>query len=159
MILHFLTIPEIQERWLRLRNLPDHPYYHPEGTTFQHILKVYNRATKTSNINLIFTSLIHDICKADSGYWKEYEGVQYWSNPDHPKQAYDLLMFCDDLKFYIWTQQGNYKLIADICLYHQQVKELTDYTRFLRRQLQGDTELLNYLLAFRELDDMINRYA
>ena len=158
MILHFLTIPEITERWLRLRNLPDHPLYHPEGTTFQHILKVYNKATKAGYINLVFAALIHDICKADSGYWKEYEGIQYWSNPDHPQQAYDLLMACDELKFYIWTQQGDYNLIANICLYHQQVKEMTDTTKFLRRQLQGDNLLLGYLLAFRTLDDMINRY-
>lgn len=172
MILHFLTIPGIQERWLKLRNLPDHPLYHPAvipernncqselpvltgETTFQHILIVYNKACKTRDVNLIFAALVHDICKADSGYWKDYKGVQYWSNPDHPKQAYDLLMNCDDLKYLIWCSNGDYNLVADICLYHQQVKEMTDTTKFARKR--GNV-LLNYLLAFRELDDMINRY-
>lgn len=158
MILHFLTIPEITERWLRLRNLPDHPLYHPEGTTLQHIFKVYNKSCKTKNVNLIFAALIHDICKADTGDWKEYKDVQYWSNPDHPKQAYDLLLSCDDLKYYIWTQKGDYNLIAKICLWHQAIKDTEDTNKFLRRQLQGDTELLSYLLVFRQLDDMVNRY-
>lgn len=146
------------ERWLAVMNLPDHPLYHPEKTTFKHIIKVYEKACKLGNINLIFAALIHDICKRDSGEWKEYEGIKYWSNPDHPVQAYNLIMNNDDLKFYIWVSGGNYELVANICLHHMTVKFMEDEKRYLRRQLQGDTELYSYLLAFRKLDDMLKRY-
>lgn len=134
----------IIEKLKLLDTITDHPMYHPEGTVLNHIKIVTIRAALVyGHPDIILAALLHDICKLDSG--DNLKG--YWSNPDHPKQAFK---FCyqDDTRYFIKQFKGNVDHIANICLYHMACKEGV---------IKKATKV-PFMDKFVVLDDMVNRH-
>lgn len=147
------AIQFLSNKFQEIKNSPEHPIYHPEGTLGNHIMLVTLKAFLwTRNADLIWAGLLHDICKADesfkSGFVTLPEGT-YWSNPLHHKQAKELIEKNDDLKYLILQTGGNWKNVAELCYWHMAAK-------------QGNPKkagLVNGLSFFPALDDMVNRYT
>ena len=122
------------------KGLPDHPHYHPEGTTLRHIALVTLRAIALSgDPNLVCTALFHDITKFSDGEMREadfsytsYNKVShevvtgkssYWSNRGHGRQAEDLIMNDDDIRYFIKSMGADPYLVSKLCRYHMGFKQ------------------------------------
>jgi hypothetical protein len=126
-----------------LQNLTDRAEYHPEQTVLKHIKIVTLRAHLVSgHPDLILAGLLHDICKGDAGD----NSKGYWSNPDHPKQAFEFC-YLDDVRYFIKQFGGNVDHVANICLYHMACKE------FIIKKAQK----VPFMDLFVVLDDMMER--
>lgn len=133
----------IIEKLKSLENLTDRVEYHPERTVLNHIKIVTLRAYLVSgNNDLVLAGLLHDICKGDTGD----NSKGYWSNPDHPKQAFEFC-FLDDVRYFIKQFGGNVDHVANICLYHMACKE------FVIKKAQK----VPFMDLFVTLDDMMER--
>lgn len=144
----------LSNKFQEIKNSPEHPVFHPEGTLGNHIMLVALKSFLwTENSDLIWAGLLHDICKADksfkSGFVTLPEGTgTYWSNPLHHKQAKEFIENNDDLKYLILQTGGNWENVAELCYWHMAAKQGTP----------KKAGLVNGLSFFPSLDDMINRY-
>ena len=146
------AIQYLSNKFQEIRDSPEHPVYHPEGTLGNHIMLVTLKAFLwTENADLIWAGLLHDIFKANKSFKSRVvtlpEGT-YWSNPLHPKQAKEFIMENDDIKYLILQTGGNWKNVAELCYWHMAAKQ----------GIPKKAGLVNGLSFFPPLDDMINRY-
>lgn len=126
----------------------EHPIYHPEETLGNHILLVCIKALLfTNNIDLILSAMFHDCCKGINGQWKETDQGKYWSNEDHPKQAAELIISNDDIRYFIKGMKGNIDTIYGICYYHMACKD----------KIIKKAKKVPFIDQFVILDDMIDR--
>ena len=139
----------IKQIFEQTRNSIEHPIYHPEQTLGNHILLVCIKALLyTNNTDLILSALFHDMCKGLSGEWKYLDdGRKYWSNENHAKEAAELIISNDDIRYFIRNMKGNIDTIYDICYYHMACKE----------KIIKKAKKIPYIDQFVILDDMINR--
>lgn len=133
----------IIEKLKSLEKLSNRVEFHPERTVLNHVKIVTLRAYLVSgHPDLVLAGLLHDICKGDTGD----NSKGYWSNPDHPKQAFEFC-FLDDVRYFIKQFGGNVDHVANICLYHMACKE------FVIKKAQK----VPFMDLFVTLDDMMER--
>lgn len=99
--------------------------YHPEGNTLIHTKLVALRATHlVGDRSVIAAAVWHDVCKAHKygGEWKEYALGQYWSNPNHAKQAHELILSDDDIRYWIYQFGADIDTVLDIVRCHMSIK-------------------------------------
>jgi hypothetical protein len=139
----------LEKKLINSKNSIERPIFHPEKTLNKHILLVCARALliDPNNPDLILSALLHDICKPDSGFFKESEKGQFWSNPDHPKQIFELIQNNDDIRHFIWSFGGEIENVANICNWHMAIKE----------GIPKKAKHIPHIDKFAICDDMINR--
>ncbi len=141
----------IKEKLHKTKEIFDHPKYHPEGTVFDHIQITMLRALLfTYDIDLILAALFHDICKPDSGEYRDFEGVQYWRNLNHADEAAKYIEGIE-VRNFINKHRGNSEIIKLICANHMRVKHNNNL-------LQKVSRWIPEIETFVKLDDSINRY-
>lgn len=119
--------------------------YHPEKYLGRHIALVALKAWLfTGDVNLVMAALFHDVAKPWSGAMNN----GYWSNPDHPKQAAELVRLDDEVRYFIHQHGGDWEVVARICERHMAVKE----------GIPKKDKSCPYLPMFVQLDDMVSRY-
>ena len=135
-----------KDKLARLAEVREPAQYHPEGNTLNHIMLVTIRAfywTKADK-DLIAAALLHDICKGDSGFVKN----GHWSNPDHPKQAFEYIYNNDDVRYFIKAIGGRIPIVADICRAHMACKD----------HIPNAYKSIPKIDTFVKLDDMIGKH-
>lgn len=167
----FLHIVDFSYRFDALYDLQDNVIYHPERTVQAHIYTVVERINRfkwkreVEKQTMLCVAWLHDICKRDDGRPTLNQNNQwYWTNPEHPQQAAQLIHANDELQYTISQLGCDWRLVAEICRYHDDVKALDlsnnkHVERFHWKIMSDDNPLLfNYLVAFRFFDDMIDRF-
>ena len=138
----------LENKILATKKCVEHPVFHPEKTLNKHILLVTARALLvTSDANVILAGLLHDLCKPDSGFVKECEKGSFWSNPDHPKQIFELINSDDDIRHFIWSFGGDIDIVANMCRWHMAIKE----------GIPKKAKRTPHIDKFAICDDMVNR--
>lgn len=148
----------LNAKFQAIKNEPEHPVFHPEGTLGNHISMVVLKAFIWDiHPDLIWAAILHDICKADESRFKKYvtlpEG-SYWSNPMHDQQAANLIHESDAIKHAIWFTGGNWKNVARLCRWHMVAKFGNPPKESFKRESYGKTSFLDVFTAF---DDMAGR--
>lgn len=167
----FLNIVDFSYRFDALFDLQDNLIYHPERTVQAHIYTVVERIHRykwereVEKQTMLCVAWLHDICKRDGGRWYvNRNGASYWTNPEHPEQVARLIHANDELQYEISQLGCDWRLVAEICRYHDDVKSLDlsnkkHVERFCWKIMSDDNPLLlNYLIVFRFFDDMVDRF-
>lgn len=129
-------------------NSPEHPIYHPEKYLHRHIFLVTLRAIIFYGYpELVMAALFHDLMKPQDGSLVETPDGSYWSNQEHAKQAAEMIMDNDDIRYFI-SKECNPDIVHDIVRYHMAVKE----------RIGKKSRHVQFIEQFRILDDMVGRH-
>lgn len=127
--------------------------YHPMGDTLSHVKLVVFKATHLiGDFSVIAAAWLHDIAKHPmfGGYEAiDNNGHNYWSNPDHAKQAADFITDNDDVKYAIRSFGANVDTTIEIVRAHMSVKD------FVPKKYKS----IPFIDMFRMCDDDINRIS
>lgn len=134
-----------------LASAQDRIDYHPLGDVLSHVKLVVLKATLLiGDRNVIAAAWLHDICKHPQfgGYERiDSQGRLYHSNPDHPRQAVDLILSDDNIRYWIRNQKANQDVVLDIINAHMSVKN----------HVPKKYKSIPFIDMFRMCDDDINR--
>ena len=139
----------VKVRLRSLYDLPDHPIYHPEGSTGNHIQIVLKRvAWYSSSIDLIYVALLHDICKGDAGQMKSIPEGDYWQNVDHAEMAVELILTTPEIISWIEAGGGDLFNIVNIVDQHMRVKSYLDRIDKIHNDPTAKTKDRNKVKSF-----------
>lgn len=155
------TAPEIFKiKCGQLKFLKERPDFHPEKSTYEHIKIVTNRLLFTSDINLVFSGLLHDICKFESV--RENIKTGHPMTPGHEYKAYKLILENKEIQKWITKFGGDYKIIAEICKEHTKFKcidNMREFKRISYIDYLKELDIYEKLNIFSKADDMINDFC
>lgn len=136
----------------QLSEVNDRLEFHPMGDTLSHVKLVALKATLlTNNRSVIAAAWLHDICKHPQfgGEQKrDSNGVFYWSNKDHAKQASELILSNDDIRYHLRDFKAHEDTVIDIVRCHMSVKD----------GIPKKYRSIPFINIFRICDDDVNRY-
>jgi hypothetical protein len=127
--------------------------YHPLGDVLSHVKLVVLKATLlVGDKNVIAAAWLHDICKSPEfgGYERtDSQGRIYHSNPDHARQAVDVILSNDDIRYWIRNRRCNQDTVLDIIGAHMSVKN----------GIPKKYKSIPFIDAFTMCDDDVNRIS
>ncbi len=128
--------------------------YHPEGSVYNHIKIVFNRAKRTGDINLMLSAIFHDLGKVDTT--KAHPTIpDKWSAISHEKVSVHLIIRHRD-----WIEEmgGNYDIVYYIVDQHMRVKNFPEMKK-IKQQAMRNHMYFHYLEKFTEFDNMLTDYS
>lgn len=113
--------------------------------------------------------MLHDVCKPCSGAFKSVqigtEMYQYWANPYHAKQSFNLILNDEEICRWIEQNYADPETVAKICKEHMRYKTYVQGLKGInggmgeRKIKLFETEnaiIMPYLEAFNYCDDMLH---
>ena len=141
------------------QSLRERPDFHPEESAFEHIRIVTERLIPTGDMNLIFSGILHDICKADTAKINEKTG---WPTcPGHDSAAFDFITHNHEVQEWIIQNGADDVKVAAICLYHMRFHQLGDMREHKREaniQKWKDQGIWESLQIFGAADNMLKEF-
>jgi hypothetical protein len=120
--------------------------WHPEGNTYNHIVKVVNNASVYDDIDLTLAALCHDLGKDRT---TEFVDGRIRS-PGHELYSLQVVDLYSD---WIKTMGGNLRIIRNIVKYHMRIKFKEQMTKNELGMLER-SDFYDKLLKFAECDKM-----
>lgn len=149
----------VRRKLVQLKFLRERPDFHPEPSTFEHIKIVTERLKTTRDINLVFSGILHDICKLDTVQVNEKTG---WpTSPGHATAAFELIKDTASIKDWIFNNGGNWLTVANICNGHMRIQQLDgmkEAKRLKTIQEWKEQEIWESLQIFTEADNMLQEF-
>jgi hypothetical protein len=146
----------VKDKLTANKSLRERPDYHPEESAFEHIKIVTERLIPTSDMNLVFAGILHDICKADTARINPKSG---WPTcPGHDVHAFDLILETPKIQDWINSNGGDPNKVAHICLNHMRFHQLGNMRESKREtniQKWKDQGIWDYLQIFGAADNML----
>ena len=161
----------MKEKIEKSKTCLEHPFYHPEGTLYNHILMVTAKALcwyygRGFGEELIWAALFHDITKPDYttrmvNYDKIHGDVRvkgtYQSNERHAETGADF--------WYQWAKdndivpQAYLQRVHNIIHHHMDLKYGSVAEKATRKDYIQSLSNGEDVLRFMEIDDMVGRYS
>ena len=136
----------------KLKENPENPEHHPEGTTYNHIKIIVNRLIKTGDIDLILAGLFHDLGKLDTTEINPKTGLP--SAHDHEKIS---TQYVEKYKDFIESLGANYDVVKFLVENHMRAKYINDMRKAKREKLMGEPNF-DKLRIFHRADRMREKF-
>ena len=146
--------PHISLKLQDLKTMRERPDYHPEPSAFHHISIVTDRAIQIGDPDLIMAAIFHDIHKKDTMQINPKTG---WpTSPGHDKWAFKTVMNDSSVRDFISSHGADPDSVATICGEHMRIQQF-DNMRPAKQQLMRNNPCFDKILAFSQIDDMLNQ--
>ena len=122
-------------------------FWHPEGSVYNHERIVYNRASKTRNIDMAMAAFFHDLGKTTTTV-KNNKGS--WSSPGHESHSAHIV---SKYRFWIEEYGADYERVYNIVKHHMRIK-LMDEMRPAKRAEFMKNPYIKELMEFSKFDNM-----
>jgi len=132
---------------LTMKNVPQDPEWHKEGSVYNHIKIVVNKAAKYNDIDLTIAALLHDTAKDRTTYIDDEGKVR---SPGHAERSLEVV---DMYETWIKNVGGNFGIIRNIVKYHMIFKIPGQIGRKLKSFIES-SDFYDKLIKFTECDKM-----
>lgn len=156
----FNGLPQVVQYKLNsLKRLRERPDYHPEGSTYEHVRIVAERALKWGNIDLVCVAIFHDICKLDTVKLNPKTGLP--TSPGHEFAAVQWVSNTPEALDWILSIGGDLKRVLAICENHMKIHQLEVMRPNKRDRYIStwkDLGIYEDLVVFGRMDNMLKEF-
>lgn len=135
----------------KLKTMRENPDWHPEGSAYEHIKIVTNRAIQIGNINMVMGGLFHDLGK--EGTRAPSKNGDFETSHGHEKISGELVH-----QYALWIQSvgADPDAVYDIVSQHMRMHKYGEMKKSKQTKLQSNPQFDN-IKKFAQIDSMIKR--